>query len=87
MRGNNMTEKQKEEKTILVFDLPCHLHLAENRKDLIEIKRTSIRNRKNMPRFGKYKAELRELSVPGDAFTECEVEFIDGKILIKNRSG
>ena len=77
-----MTEKQKEERTILVIDLPCHLHLAENSKDTIEIKRTSIKHRKNMPRSGKYKGELRELSVPGDDFTECVVEFIDGKVLI-----
>ncbi len=77
-----MTDKQKEERTILVIDLPCHLHLAENCKDTIEIKRTAIRHRKNMPRSGKYKGELRELSVPGDDFTECVVEFIDGKVLI-----
>ena len=77
-----MTEKQKEERTILVMDLPCHLHLAENSKDTIEIKRTSIKHRKNMPRSGKYKGELRELSIPGDDFTECVVEFIDDKVLI-----
>lgn len=35
-----MTEKEKEERTILVVDLPCHLQLAENSKDTIEIKRT-----------------------------------------------
>jgi hypothetical protein len=80
-----MTYKQKEERTILVIGLPCHLHLAENCKDIIEVKRNSIRHRKNMPRSGKYKGELRELSVPGDAFTECEVEFVDGKILIKTK--
>lgn len=77
-----MTEKEKEERTILVVELPCHLHLAENSKDTIEIKRTSLRHRKNMPRSGIYKGELRELSIPGDAFTECAVEFIDGKVLI-----
>ena len=77
-----MTDKQKEERTILVIDLPCHLHLAENSKNTIEIKRTSIKHRKNMPRSGKYKGELRELSIPGDDFTECVVEFIDGKVLI-----
>ncbi len=77
-----MTNKEKEERTIIVVDLPCHLHLAENSKDTIEIKRTSIKHRKNMPRSGKYKGELRELSVPGDDFTECVVEFIDGKVLI-----
>ena len=77
-----MTNKEKEERTLIVVDLPCHLHLAENSKDTIEIKRTSIKHRKNMPRSGNYKGELRELSVPGDDFTECEVEFIDGKVLI-----
>ena len=77
-----MTNKEKEERTLIVVDLPCHLHLAENSKDTIEIKRTSIKHRKKMPRSGNYKGELRELSVPGDDFTECEVEFIDGKVLI-----
>lgn len=77
-----MTEKEKEERTILVVDLPRHLHLAENSKDTIEIERTSIKHRKNMPRSGIYKGELRELSVPGDIFTQCAVEFIDGKVLI-----
>ena len=77
-----MTNKEKEEKTLIVVDLPCHLHLAENSKDTIEIKRTSIKHRKNMPQSGKYKGELRELSVPGEDFTECVVEFIDGKVLI-----
>lgn len=80
-----MTNKEKEERTIIVVDLPCHLHLAENSKDTIEIKRTSIKHRKNMPRSGKYKGELRELSIPGDDFTECVVEFIDDKVLIHTK--
>ncbi len=49
-----MNEKEKEERTILVVELPCHLHLAENCKDTIEIKRTSLRHRKNMLRSGIY---------------------------------
>lgn len=80
-----MTNKEKEERTIIVVDLPCHLHLAENSKDTIEIKRTSVKHKKNMPRSGNYKGELRELSVLGDDFTECVVEFIDGKVLIHTK--
>lgn len=80
--GVDMTDKEKEERTILVVELPCHLHLSENIKNTIELKRTSLRHRKNMPRSGIYKGELREWSIPGDDFTECAVEFIDGKVLI-----
>ena len=76
--------KERDEKTLYFLDMHFVKNYADEDGSDYIIEKSKITKKSKFPKNGTYKALVHQQSIPGGEYFDCEIEFTDDLLRLKN---